>query len=236
MRGYVSLGSAEDVVSAALARALVDVLPTSEETAKRIESVKDKVTEEITERGLLDELAAAGCKVARSTLDTELGRWLTAGHAGKTGAGKKGSPARFWMIATPPETFFRSYTPRPSEESIAADPPQATGSDAPAASDAEPIVSSNASDPSEECMRPQESEAAPESMLSSDAPHGCIGRKHFSPSPAPGEQDSASPSDDTIHIIDADFTDLLRRTGPAPKPNGHASRSDWSQATTVVLG
>ena len=65
--GYVSLGSEDDVVSAALARALVEVLPDTEEAAKRIDSVKDKETDEITERGILDDLAAQGTQGLRAS-------------------------------------------------------------------------------------------------------------------------------------------------------------------------
>jgi hypothetical protein len=104
--GYIGLGSEDDIVSAALARALVEVLPGTEEAAKRIDGVQDKQTGEITERGILDDLAEQGVQVARSTLDLELQRWVKDGYVEQIGTGKRGSPFRYWLVTKPPEEFF----------------------------------------------------------------------------------------------------------------------------------
>jgi hypothetical protein len=171
--GYISLGSEDDVVSAALARALIEVLPDTEEAAKRIDSVTDKETEEVIERGLIEELASQGIKVARSTLDAELKRWLKERYAGQSGTGKRGSPHRYWLTATPPDAFFRSIGLDPSEERN--DPP---GARIPL--DRE-TVSSDAHAPSEESNGAPEGDGAAQPILSSDAPVAYSGRNESAP-------------------------------------------------------
>ncbi len=104
--GYVALGGEAAIVAAQVAAALVDVLPASEAEAKPVAGVKRDG--EVVERGILDELADRGIKAARSTLDAELTRWREGGYVGQVGGGKKGDPYRYWLIAKPPETFFRS--------------------------------------------------------------------------------------------------------------------------------
>ena len=46
----------------------------------------------------------------------------------QTGTGKKGSPHRYWLVAKPPDAFFRSKPSPPSEESISPDPTAAVES------------------------------------------------------------------------------------------------------------
>jgi hypothetical protein len=189
--GYIALGTEDDVVSAALARALVDVLPETEDAAMRIENAteKDKETMEVrvVERGLLDELAAKDLKVSRSTLDLELKRWIKEGYAGQTGAGQKGSPGRYWKTANPPESFFRSKAPHPSEESISPD----SGQERPTTT--APVSSpqmhcSNAPSPWEERNAPADAMELLPSMLSSDAPDAYIERMNLARDLPDGEE------------------------------------------------
>ena len=187
--GYISLGTEDDVVSAALARALVDVLPDTEDAAMRVDSVKDKETNEgrIVERGLLDDLATNGLKVSRFTLDQELKRWVAAEYAGESGTGKKGSPHRYWMRARPPESFFRSKPCPPSEESILAnDPPD--GSEDPPDDGRAQNRSSDGGKPSEERIAAESDRAGRRPILSSDAPDAYIGRKNPSLGVPEGEE------------------------------------------------
>jgi hypothetical protein len=173
--GYVSLGREDDVVSAAIAAALMDVLPDTEEAAKRIDSVKDKATEEITERGILDDLVVQGIRVARSTLDLELKRWIQGEYAGQTGTGKKGSPLRYWLVAKPPDAFFRSQPSPSSEESILPSP-TGTASGAGQPTELRQMVSSDAHSPSEERNGEDGLDRSTAAILSSDAPDASIGR------------------------------------------------------------
>jgi hypothetical protein len=83
------------------------------------------------------------------------------------------------MVATPPDSFFRSYAPHPSEERNSPNSPQEPVAAAEASVDAEPMDSSDAPYPSEESMYANESVSMPEPFLSSDAPHGYIGRKQI---------------------------------------------------------
>lgn len=190
--GYVSLGSEDDVVTAALARALVTILPDTEEAAKRIDNTveKDKDTDEehITERGLIDELSAQGVKVSRSTLDSELKRWVKDGYVGQTGLGKKGSPHRFWLIAKPPDAFFRSKTDHPSEESISHER-QATTAETEESQQPTEMDSSDAHTPSEERNLTDSVGTAAERIHSSDDPAVYIGsNEFFAPGPNSGEE------------------------------------------------
>jgi hypothetical protein len=171
--GYVSLGSEDDVVSAALARALIDVLPDTEEAAKRVDTASDKETEEVIERGLIDELAGQGVKLGRSSLDAELKRWIKEGYAGQNGSGKRGSPHRYWLIATPPESFFRSIGLDPSEER---NDPQ--GARVP--SDCEEL-SPDRGRASEASNGAPEGDGAVQPILSSDAPIAYSGRNESAP-------------------------------------------------------
>jgi hypothetical protein len=116
--GYVSLGSEKDIVTALIARSLLDVLPAEADEAKPVSAIKKKVDgeEHFVELGMLDELAEVGVKAARSTLDNELSRWVKAKYAGRSGAGKKGDPYRYWLIANPPDAFFRSKDTGSSED------------------------------------------------------------------------------------------------------------------------
>jgi hypothetical protein len=177
--GYVSLGNEDDVVSAAISRALVEILPDTEGAAKRIDNATEKDSEtgqdRVTEQGILDVLAAQGLKVARSTLDLELKRWINEGYASQTGTGRKGSPHRYWLVAKPPDAFFRSKPSPPSEERILSDSTPTAGS--PMESDArEPMVSSDALPPSEERNAEVVEDPARLPILSSDAPDGNVGR------------------------------------------------------------
>jgi hypothetical protein len=113
--GYVTLGDSAAIVTAAIRESLPQVLPTSEADALRLTSGKPSDGE--GERGILEELREAGVPTSRGTLEAELKRWLTAGYIGRTGSGAKGSPYRFWLIATPPATFFLSKESGPLEES-----------------------------------------------------------------------------------------------------------------------
>jgi hypothetical protein len=158
--GYVSLGSEDDVVSAALARALIEVLPDTEDAAKRVDTASDKETEEILERGLIDDLAGQSIKVSRFTLDAELRRWIKNGYAGQSGAGKRGSPHRYWLLAKPPDAFFRSKESG-AEERNGADR-DGTAADA-------SKVSSDAHTPSEERNAASSDDGGGNAMLSSDA-------------------------------------------------------------------
>ena len=173
--GYVSLGSEDDVVTAAITRALPDVLPKTEDEAKPIGSRKRDG--EIIERGILDDLADAGVKAARSTVDAELGRWIDGGFVGQNGGGKKGSPHRYWLIATPPESFFRFKPPHPSEETNAA-ATTATATQTRDADESGQMHSSDAPSPSEERIYNPDSPADEDAFLSSDAPDAYSGRNN----------------------------------------------------------
>lgn len=170
--GYVALGSEDDVVSAALARALPDILPESEEAAKRIDNATEKDSdgnEHITERGLLDDLAAKHIKASRSTLDAELKRWIAAGYVGQSGAGKRGSPKRYWLVAHPPESFFQSKPQGALEERIAPDADiTSPGAFEPAGAD--PKHSFDAPPPSEESKQAESGPVDLHPFLSSNAP------------------------------------------------------------------
>ncbi len=186
--GYVSLGSEDDVVSAALARALVEILPDMEAAARRVETTteKDKETgeERVTERGLLDDLASQGLKVSRFTLDAELKRWVAGGYAGQSGAGKKGSPHRYWMTAKPPDTFFRSKPSPPSEERICPDP-VADAERVIVAEDPTLFLSSDEGRASEKKCRDRQCRRGSANSFFSDAVVGYIGSKQPTP-PAAG--------------------------------------------------
>jgi hypothetical protein len=124
-------------------------------------------------------LTAHGIKAARSTLDRELKRWVRDNYAGQTGTGKKGSPHRYWLIATPPDAFFRSKPPSPSEESMFPNPTV----DAESVIDAgEPahMVSSDARSASEPRIAAGDHASGSERIRSSDAPDAYVGRKQAS--------------------------------------------------------
>jgi hypothetical protein len=120
--GYVSLGTAGDVARVAVTAALAETLPTSEDGAVTINGVKKDG--EVVERGLHDDLVAKGITASRLTLEKEVNRWADAGYVGKTGAGKKGSPYRYWLIATPPAEFLsaNAATPFAQRNSLREDP------------------------------------------------------------------------------------------------------------------
>ena len=168
--GYVSLGSEADVVSAAVARALTDILPTSGDTAMPIESKSQDG--EVVERGLRDLLTDQGVKAARSTLDAEVERWQKAGYVGRTGDGKRGKPYRYWLVAKPPGDFVSPTRPGASEERNDA---QGQLQDSFATAKGE-MVSSDARLSSEESNRAQTDADDADSFHSSDAPDGYSGR------------------------------------------------------------
>jgi hypothetical protein len=114
--GYVSLGTAGDVARVAVTAALADTLPTTEDGAVTINGVKKDG--EIVERGLHEELGAKGVTASRPTLEKEVNRWADAGYVGKTGAGKKGSPFRYWLIAAPPADFLSANAQTPFAQHI----------------------------------------------------------------------------------------------------------------------
>jgi hypothetical protein len=191
--GYVSLGSEDDVVRVQVAAHLADALPTTEETAMRVTAATRKGDDgtETTEPGILDALAAKGVKAARSTVDEELKRWWQGEYAGRTGEGKKGSAYRYWLVARPPDSFFRLRPSPPSEErnDAATDRPedgQKVSSDAPTPSEESNTrtagggVRVHGRRPRPDgvpasAWHPDDDER--DAFLSSDAPDGYSGRK-----------------------------------------------------------
>jgi len=178
--GYIALGAEEDVVTAALARMLPEVLPKSEDAAVRVESVKDKESGEVIERGLLDDIRATGVAVGRSTLDLELKRWLDAGYVGRTGTARKGSPLRYWLIAMPPDAFFRSKPQGASKESNAPQGAEEADTEAKSTTVGQ-MHSFDAPSPSKERNGHHAGKSDPTAIHSFDGPDPYSERKNGSP-------------------------------------------------------
>jgi hypothetical protein len=77
--GYTSLGSEPDVALAEARTKLADIVPTGEQDAKSISEL---------------QLAAGG--LPRTTVQRVVDEWLGDGWVHRIGAGKRGSPYRFW--------------------------------------------------------------------------------------------------------------------------------------------